>query len=106
KQVKGLSNTGASLRGKVKSEQNLKGKAEKDKAKTLYQTLTIDEKKVLDLLIAGRTNQEISEANKSSLRTIQFRRSSIFKKLNVDSKSELFDLFGTSMDPDFHDSDE
>ncbi|PHS15811.1 MAG: DNA-binding response regulator [Blastopirellula sp.] len=90
----------------LKSQEVLKDKAEKDKAKTLYKTLTADEQKVLDLLIAGRTNQEISEANKSSLRTIQFRRSSIFKKLNVGSKSELFDLFGTSIDPDFSDADE
>lgn len=58
----------------------------------LLSTLTSEELKVLELMFLGRTNQEIADYLQLSLRTVQFRRSSIFRKTHVNSKAKLFDM--------------
>lgn len=59
-------------------------------------SLTKEESHVMRLMIAGRTNQEIADQIQLSLRTVQFRRSSIFRKLKISTKSRLFDLAVTT----------
>jgi len=62
------------------------------KADELLKRLTSEEHKVLELMFLGRTNQEIADQLQLSLRTVQLRRSSIFRKSDVSSKARLFDL--------------
>ncbi|MEX1041671.1 MAG: response regulator [Pirellulaceae bacterium] len=64
----------------------------RQKAEQLLEPLSEEERKVLELIFSGRTNQEIADALQLSLRTVQFRRSSIFRKMNVESKAQLFDI--------------
>lgn len=64
----------------------------RQEANQLLHDLSHEEMKVLELMFLGRTNQEIADRLHLSLRTVQFRRSSIFRKTNVDSKSHLFDM--------------
>lgn len=54
--------------------------------------LTPSEKEVLHLIVAGRTNEAIAEQLELSLRTVQYRRADIMKKMNVDSKAALLDI--------------
>ncbi len=61
-------------------------------ANQLLHDLSHEEMKVLELMFLGRTNQEIADHLQLSLRTVQFRRSSIFRKTNVESKANLFDM--------------
>ncbi|MBI1248784.1 response regulator [bacterium] len=61
-------------------------------ADQLLSELSAEETKVLELMFLGRTNQEIADYLQLSLRTVQFRRSSIFRKTNVNSKARLFDM--------------
>lgn len=61
-------------------------------AEQLLAQLSRDELKVLELMFLGRTNQEIADYLQLSLRTVQFRRSNIFRKTNVSSKARLFDM--------------
>ncbi|MEO2013758.1 MAG: response regulator [Fuerstiella sp.] len=54
--------------------------------------LTEDEREVLIFLARGRTIEAIAKAMDLSLRTIQFRRASIWKKLGVASRYEMMEL--------------
>lgn len=51
--------------------------------------LTSRERQVLDLLVAGNTNKEVAEKLSLSLRTVETHRNNTFKKLHVNSFSEL-----------------
>ncbi len=51
--------------------------------------LTPDERRVLDLILTGRTNKEISKHVAMPLRTVEARRQSLMIKLNTDSLAEL-----------------
>lgn len=55
----------------------------------LLETLTPDERTVLQWITAGLSNAQIAEQMNLSLRTVQFRRSSLMRKLNVKTRSEL-----------------
>ncbi|MCC9606928.1 LuxR C-terminal-related transcriptional regulator [Blastopirellula sp. JC732] len=67
-----------------------------DAGRRKLKNLTKEESHVMRLMIAGRTNQEIADQIQLSLRTVQFRRSSIFRKLKISTKSRLFDLAVTT----------
>ena len=54
--------------------------------------LTPSEKEVLQLIVAGRTNEVIAEQLDVSLRTVQYRRADIMKKMDVESKAALLDI--------------
>jgi len=53
------------------------------------QALTKTEKKVLKLVLDGKTNKEIANIRKRSKRTIEVHRASIMRKFNVDNVVEL-----------------
>ncbi|UUO06501.1 LuxR C-terminal-related transcriptional regulator [Blastopirellula sp. J2-11] len=80
---------GAAYSRKQHLEQNAAGR-------TRLKSLTKEESHVMRLMLAGRTNQEIADQIQLSLRTVQFRRSSIFRKLKITTKSRLFDLAVTT----------
>lgn len=52
-------------------------------------TLSDREHQVLELLIQGKTNKQLSEALFLSLRTIEVHRSNVMKKLKVHNLAEL-----------------
>jgi FixJ family two-component response regulator len=54
--------------------------------------LTSQEREVLDLVMLGKSNKQISYAMDVSLRTIERRRQSIFSKTNTSSAVELAEL--------------
>ncbi|REK07487.1 MAG: DNA-binding response regulator [Planctomycetota bacterium] len=57
-----------------------------------YDTLTPDEKQVLDLTVAGKPDKAIALKLDLSLRTIQLRRASVLRKMDVRSRAELIGL--------------
>jgi two-component system response regulator FixJ len=54
--------------------------------------LSDGERKVLDLMLAGKPNKSIARALDVSIRTVEARRHNIFKKLGTDSVAELVRL--------------
>jgi FixJ family two-component response regulator len=52
-------------------------------------SLTPDEERILQLILAGRTNKGISQALSLRLRTVEARRHSLMAKLKADSLAEL-----------------
>lgn len=75
-----------------KNRQSFQKHVKRLEAENLLHDLSTEETKVLELMFLGRTNQEIADRLQLSLRTVQFRRSSIFRKTNVESKATLFDM--------------
>ncbi|MHC2068934.1 response regulator transcription factor [Bremerella sp. T1] len=75
-----------------KNQQTFRKHVKRQEADQLLSELSAEETKVLELMFLGRTNQEIADRLQLSLRTVQFRRSSIFRKTNVNSKARLFDM--------------
>ena len=57
-----------------------------------YELLTSDEKQVLELTAAGKPDKAIALALDLSLRTIQLRRASVMRKMQVRSRAELIGL--------------
>lgn len=53
------------------------------------QTLTADERRVLDLILTGITNKEIARELQAGLRTIEGRRHAIMSKMRAQSLVEL-----------------
>ena len=54
--------------------------------------LTPDEREVMQRIVAGKTNKVIAAELDVSVRTVQFRRSSIMEKLQVKSRAALMEL--------------
>jgi FixJ family two-component response regulator len=52
--------------------------------------LNADERKVLDLVLNGNSNRPIAEMLDLSVRTIELRRASVMRKLEVETLPELF----------------
>ncbi len=57
-----------------------------------YESLTHDEKQVLELTVAGKPDKAIAMALDLSLRTIQLRRASVLRKMQAGSRAELIGL--------------
>ncbi len=55
-------------------------------------SLSVDERLVLDGIVEGKIQRRIASDLDVSLRTVQFRRSSILKKLGVGTSAELLQL--------------
>jgi FixJ family two-component response regulator len=53
------------------------------------QALTKAEKKVLKLILEGKTNKQIAHIMSRSIRTVEFHRANIMHKFNVDNLVEL-----------------
>jgi DNA-binding NarL/FixJ family response regulator len=53
-------------------------------------TLTPSEQDVMRLILEGKSNQEIAHARRRAVRTIANQIASIFKKLRVGSRCELY----------------
>ena len=51
------------------------------------------ERRVLQLVLEGHSNKKISETLKVCTRTVELRRASMMKKLDVSSLTELLQLF-------------
>ncbi len=55
--------------------------------------LTPREREVMDLVIAGKANKNIARELGLSIKTVEFHRAHMMKKMKVDSVAELVDLF-------------
>lgn len=55
----------------------------------LPDSLSAAEGEVAELVLAGKTNQEVAELRATSVRTVANQLASIYKKLGVNSRSEL-----------------
>ncbi len=64
----------------------------KNDLEELFGRLTQEERSVMDGIVAGKTNQQIASQLDISLRTVQFRRTTLMKKLNIDGKADLVQL--------------
>lgn len=62
------------------------------RARERINQLSADERAVLGGIAHGLTNRQIAEQLDVSLRTVQFRRSSLMETLKVSSRSELIEL--------------
>jgi DNA-binding CsgD family transcriptional regulator len=54
--------------------------------------LSVREREVLQLLVRGYTNREVGSTLHISVRTVEWHRASIRRKLDVRSRSELVDF--------------
>ena len=61
-------------------------------AEAIKAKLSEGEFAVMEQIVAGRTNKEIGISLDVSLRTVQFRRASVMRKLEVGSRAELVEL--------------
>lgn len=52
--------------------------------------LTESEQSVMQLMLEGKSNQEIAKSRRTAVRTVANQVASIFKKLGVGSRSELY----------------
>ena len=64
----------------------------KNKNKNPFSELTIQERKVFDLLRLGKSNKEIAEECSVSVSTIKSHVNSIYSKLDVRSRREVMDI--------------
>ena len=55
-------------------------------------TLSVQERKIFEMLKQGATNKEISEAFNIGISTVKTHVSSILTKLNMKSRKEVMDL--------------
>ena len=82
-----------SIREGVKlAVQRHKQQAECERMKAWWAQFTPSERDVLRLIVAGETNKAIAAQLDVSIRTVQFRRASILKKVNVVCRAELITL--------------
>ncbi|WP_256372587.1 response regulator transcription factor [Aliivibrio sp. EL58] len=65
--------------------------------KRAYQNLTSREQEVLQLIVKGFKNQQMSDSMCVSLRTIEVHRSNLMKKLGVNSVVDLIMRYGNSI---------
>jgi FixJ family two-component response regulator len=69
----------------------LRDQAQQKQVRDLLAQLTVEERQVVDGIVAGKTAKAISQDLGLSLRTIQFRRSSAMQKLNT-TRSGLVEI--------------
>lgn len=78
----------------AKARENLRVSA----LRARFETLTQDERQIAELTAAGQTDKQIAAKLQISTRTVQLRRASAMKKLEVTSKPELIQLIGQLQD--------
>jgi FixJ family two-component response regulator len=64
----------------------------REEAQRRLETLTVREREVLDLVVAGKANKEIAAALKLSPKTVEVHRSHVMSKMAADSLAELIRL--------------
>jgi len=64
------------------------------------QKVTADERRVLDLILTGLTNKEISQDLQIGLRTVEARRHAIMSKLHAQSLVDLVRIMWETQTPD------
>jgi FixJ family two-component response regulator len=62
---------------------------EREEIRRRLETLTPDERRVMDLLISGRSNKQVAAEMELGLRTAELRRARIMEKMKADSLPEL-----------------
>jgi FixJ family two-component response regulator len=67
-------------------------KAQHDRVETRLALLTAEERGIAERIALGHTNREIAAAMSVSLRTVQLRRTSLMKKLQLKTRAELVQL--------------
>jgi two-component system response regulator FixJ len=70
-----------------------KKQAQQQVASASLALLTPREREVMDLVIAGKANKVIARELGLSMKTVEFHRAHMMKKMKVDSVAELVDLF-------------
>jgi two-component system response regulator FixJ len=73
-------------------ERNRRTEAERGQLLQRFQSLTAEEKEVLELTAAGKPDKAIALKLDLSLRTIQLRRASLMRKMESHSRAELIRL--------------
>jgi FixJ family two-component response regulator len=73
--------------------------AEYDQLRNRFSSLTPQEHEVLRLTMSGKTDKAIALKLDLSLRTVQMRRASIMRKVNVRSRTELICLVQEAVHP-------
>jgi FixJ family two-component response regulator len=76
-----------------------RAQADYDRLRSRFDTLTPQEQEVLRLTMAGKTDKAIALKLDLSLRTVQLRRASIMRKVNVRSRTELICLVQEAVHP-------
>ena len=69
------------------------GETNRDKVARAMETLTADERRVLELTAEGKPDKAIAARLNLSTRTIQLRRASLMRKLGAGSRTDLIRLF-------------
>lgn len=83
----------AAVRNALQIDDQLRAStAEQRSALAQIEKLTADERPVMAGIVRGLTNREIADELDVSLRTVQFRRSSLMATLGLESKSQLIEL--------------
>ncbi len=67
-------------------------RSQQKEAESRLACLDAEERQVLLGIVDGKTNKAIADELDASLRTVQFRRASLMKKLATESKGELVEL--------------
>jgi DNA-binding NarL/FixJ family response regulator len=62
-------------------------------------SLTESEQSVTRLMLEGKSNQDIAKARRTAVRTVANQVASIFKKLGVGSRAELYALVARGTKP-------
>jgi two-component system, LuxR family, response regulator FixJ len=73
-------------------ERALRGEADRGKLLAHFESLTDEEKEVLELTAEGKPDKAIAQKLDLSLRTIQLRRASVMRKMDAHSRAELIRL--------------
>ncbi len=79
--------------------ENWRRRQEQENAKKRFERLKPPERQVLDLVVAGKTNKMIATQLGISVRTVEDRRARIMKKLQVESRTDLWELATSGNSP-------
>lgn len=90
KPVRGDELASAILQGQMQSAANLDSLA----AKHAYDSLTVREKDILRLIIAGKRNIRIADELCIAMRTVEVHRASLLKKFSAKTVAELAYVYG------------
>jgi FixJ family two-component response regulator len=96
--------TTAALEEAIRSaiEQNaveLRRAVERQTVQQRLESLTADERQVLDLIVAGHQNKAIAEQLGRGLRTIESRRQAVFHKMGTDNLATLVRMIAENASP-------
>lgn len=73
------------------------GEPRRSNVRRLYlMSLTVEEKKVFELILLCKCNKEIASEMNLSIRTVKFHISKVLVKFGVRTRFELFRIFGPS----------